>query len=189
MPGETNRLLRSSALYRPLTATAAVMAYAWLVMGHFSTGFTLQDGPNALGLSFGYGLDEVQQFFAARTKEQLLCYRHFIAIWDSLFTVIYSMMHAAWIAFFFPARRLLLFLPLLHMLLDWIENLCEGFMVDAWLQTRTISENLVCASSWITRCKWTASLLIYATLAAGLWVMVVHSVRRQKTNSLKTPDG
>lgn len=148
-------------LFFALLATAAMSLYAYFVLGHFSQCYVTQEGPNAIGLMFGYSVEDVVSFLSSRSKEQLICYTRFIRIWDTAFPVIYSLMHITWIIYLFKRWKLVVVLPVLHMIADWVENTVEIMIVETYLNSGKVVEPLVSLGSSLTVTKWILSIVIY----------------------------
>ena len=157
-------------LYFAIGFTLAFFLYIKFILGHVSSCFTLNVGANSLGLSFYYTKDMVQNFFEARTQEQLLCYRQFLQIWDAIFAFVYTLMYASWIMYFFKNKRLLLRIPILAMIADWGENYVEVLMLEAYLNSSPISELLVSLGSGINSFKWLLSTLTYLIILIGIMI-------------------
>ena len=148
--------------------TLAMFLYVKFIFIPFSRCFTLDVGANSLGLSFYYTKDMVQNFFEARTQEQLLYYSQFLQIWDTIFAFIYTLMYASWIIYFFKNKRLFLIIPVLSMVADWTENYVELLMLETYLNSSPISETLVLLGSGINSFKWLSSILTYLIILIGI---------------------
>ena len=157
-------------LYFSIGFTLAFFIYITFILGHVSSCFTLDVGANSLGLSFYYTKDMVQNFFEARTQEQLLCYSQFLQIWDAIFAIIYTLMYASWIMYFFKNKRLFLIIPILAMIADWTENYIELLMLETYLNSSPISEIFVSLGSGINSFKWTLSILTYLIILIGVMI-------------------
>ena len=155
-------------LYFAIGSTLVMSLYVKFILGHFSRCFTLDVGANSLGLSFYYTMDMVQNFFESRTRGQLLCYRQFLQIWDTIFAFIYTLMYASWIMYLFNKKRLFLIIPILGMLADWAENYTEILMLKTYLNSNPISETLVSIGSGINSFKWILSSLTYLIILIGI---------------------
>ncbi len=156
------------ALYLAILATLLMVLYAQFVLGHFSNCFTIDGTVNSLGLSFGYSTADVLAFFGARTKEQLLCYTHFLVLWDTIFPVLYTAMYVSWMVYLFEKWFYLSFVPIIHMAADWLENYFEISLVNEYLEIGRISDELVAAGSFLTITKWSLSLLTYIIILCGI---------------------
>ena len=155
-------------LYFAIGSTSAMFLYTKFILGHFSRGFTIDVGSNSLGLSFYYTLDMVQNFFESRNRTQLLCYRQFLQIWDIIFALVYTLMYASWIMYFFKNKRLFLIIPILAMITDWSENYVELLMLETYLNSNPISETLVSLGSGINTLKWVSSIITYLIIFVGI---------------------
>ena len=172
-------------LYFAIGFTLAFSLYITFILGRGSSCFTLDVGPNSLGLSFYYTKDMVQNFFEARTQEQLLCYSQFLKIWDAIFAFVYTLMYAFWIRYFFKNKRLFLIIPILAMIADWAENYVEFLMLETYLNSSPISEIFVSLGSGINSFKWTLSILTYLIILIGIMItlkiFLTNSIFRKKT--------
>lgn len=160
-----------------LVLTLIIILYGQFVLGHFSDCFYLEEGPNALGLTLGYGLEEVMSFIDLRTNLQLLCYIDFISVWDNIFPIIYGAAHILFFMYFFERWGYVIAIPILHMAADWIENWAEIGMIESYLDTTLIADELITLGSTMTIIKWSLSmitygLIIYALIRAtrGVWM-------------------
>ena len=155
-------------LYFAIGFTLAMFLYVKFILVPFSRCFTLDVGSNSLGLSFYYTIDMVQNFFESRTLGQLLCYSQFLQIWDTIFALVYTLMYASWIMYFFKNKRLFLIIPILAMIADWAENYVESLMLETYLNSSPISETLVSLGSGINSFKWSLSILTYLIIIIGI---------------------
>ena len=162
--------------------TLVLFLYIKFILGHVSSCFTLNVGANSLGLSFYYTKDMVQNFFEARTQEQLLCYRQFLQIWDAIFAFVYTLMYASWIAYFLNHKNLFLIIPVLAMVCDWFENYLELLMLATYLESNLISATLVSLGSGINSSKWILSSLTYLVICYGIIITVFKFIRKPKLN-------
>ena len=127
----------------------------------------------------------VQNFFEARTQEQLLCYSQFLKIWDAIFAFIYTLMYASWIMYFFRNKSLFLIIPIFGMILDWTENYIELLMLKTYLNSSLISDTLASLGSGTNSFKWILSSLTYLIIIIGiiiaLKVFLTNFIFRKKT--------
>ena len=142
-----------------LTSTLVFILYTTLILSRVSGCFTLEVGSNSLGLFFSYNIEVVQTFFDSRNQEQLICYGEFLKIWDIIFAAVYTTMYASWIALLLKNKHLYLIIPILAMICDWSENYLEILMLESYLQSNLIPENLVSLGSGINSFKWILSSL------------------------------
>ena len=112
----------------------------------------------------------VQNFFEARTQEQLLCYSQFLQIWDAIFAFVYNLIYAFWIKHFFKNKRLFLIFPILSMIADWAENYVELLMLETYLNSSPISGILVSLGFGINSFKWSLSILTYLIILIGIMI-------------------
>ena len=159
-------------LYLAIGLTLAFFLYITLVLGPISNCFAVDVGSNSLGLSFSYTKEMVQNFFETRDQEQLLCYRQFLLIWDTIFALIYTLMYASWIMYLFNEKRLFLIIPVLGMLADWAENYTEILMLNTYLNSNPVSETLVSIGSGINSFKWVLSSLTYLIILVGIMTLL-----------------
>jgi len=176
-------------LYFAIGSTLVMSLYVKFILGHFSRCFTLDVGANSLGLSFYYTKDMVQNFFEVRTQEQLFCYSQFLKIWDAIFAVVYTLMYASWIMYFFKNKRLFLIMPILAMIADWAENYLELLMLETYLNSSPISEIFVSLGSGINSFKWILSILTYLIILIGIMIslkiFLTNSIFRKKHHNDK----
>lgn len=157
--------------------TVAMVFYAIFVFGNTSACFLIEEGPNSLGLSFGYKYNEVLKFFAIRSEAQLLCYRDFITIWDNIFPFIYGLMYLGWFAVLFKSKWLIFGLPLIRSSADWIENAIEIAMTNQFLSSGTLSAELATWGSVSSMIKWGLSILVYGILTYGIITVIRRKLR------------
>lgn len=151
-------------LLLPILTTALMVLYAQFILGHFSSCFAIDGSINSLGLYFGYSTEEVLAFFESRSEQQLICYTNFLKIWDMLFPIVYTVMYISWIIYLLKKWYYLSTIPIIHMIADWLENFLEIALVNEYLETGEISNQLVSVSSGLTTAKWTLSILIYGVI-------------------------
>ena len=159
-------------LYLAIGLTLAFFLYITLVLGPTGNCFAVDVGSNSLGLSFSYTKEMVQNFFESRDQEQLLCYRQFLLIWDTIFALIYTLMYASWIKYLFNEKRLFLIIPVLGMLADWAENYTEILMLNTYLNSNPVSETLVSIGSGVNSFKWVLSSLTYLIILVGIMTLL-----------------
>ena len=167
-------------LYFAIGSTLAMFLYVKFILVYFSRCYTLDVGANSLGLSFYYTMDMVQNFFESRTRGQLLCYRQFLQIWDTIFAFVYTFMYASWIMYFFKNKRLFLIIPILAMIADWGENYVEVLMLEAYINSSPISEILVSLGSGINSIKWVLSSLTYLIILVGIIIILKNFLTKPK---------
>jgi hypothetical protein len=166
-------------------STVAFMMYSFLILEPVGKCFMVEDGSNSLGLTFSYTLQMVQDFFEVRTQDQLDCYVEFLQLWDVMYAVVYASMYCFWIMYFYHDRRLFLLVPVLAMVADWAENFVEIMMINAYLDSNTISETLVSVGSGLNMIKWVFFSLIYLILAVGIRTKIKSVLRRRKENRIE----
>ena len=167
-------------LYLAIGSTLAFSLYSVLILDPVGKCFRLEDSSNSLGLTFSYTLQMVQDFFELRSQDQLGCYREFLQIWDVIFAVIYASMSCFWIMYFFHSRRIIVVVPLLAMVADWGENFIEIMMINNYLDSNTISQNLVSVGSGINMLKWVFLSLTYLILVVGIRKKIKSALRKPK---------
>ena len=178
---KTDNQKNRSVLYFALGSTLAFILYTSLVLNPASGCFRLESGSNSLGLSFSYTLSIVQDFFAARNHEQLLCYSQFLKVWDIIFAVIYTLMYGSWILYLLNTK-IYLSIPILGMIADWSENFSELLMIQSYVTSGSITQSLVSAGSGINSFKWIMSSLTYLLLIIGIIVAIKSFLMRNKSN-------
>ena len=178
-------LNNNRTLYLAIGFTLTFVLYIAFILSHVSSCFTLEVGSNSLGLSFYYTKDMVQNFFELRTQEELLCYSKFLQVWDVVFAIVYTLMYASWIAYFFKNKRLLLIIPTLAMICDWAENYLELLMLETYLKSSSISETFASLGSGINSFKWILSTLTYLIIFIGIMIalkiFLTNIIFRKKT--------
>ena len=172
-------------LFLATGSTVAFMLYSFLILEPVGKCFMVEDGSNSLGLTFSYSLQMVQDFFEVRTQDQLDCYVEFLQLWDVMYAVVYASMYCFWIMYFYHDRRLFLLVPVLAMVADWAENFVEIMMINAYLESNTISETLVSVGSGLNMIKWVFFSLIYLILAVGIRTKIKSVLRRRKENRIE----
>ncbi len=167
-------------LYFAIGFTVAFMLYITFALSPAGSCFKVEAGPNSLGLSFSYTKDMVQSFFESRSQEQLICYSQFLQIWDAVFAIIYTLMYASWIMYFFNKKRLLILIPVLGMISDWSENYVELLMIKTYLNSGPISEIFVSLGSGINSFKWILSSLTYLIILVGIIIALRNFLTKPK---------
>ena len=167
-------------LYLAIVFTLVFFLYLTYILVPFSSYFKLGAGANSLGISFSYTKEMVQNFFESRNQEQLLCYGEFLQIWDAIFAFVYTLMYASWIVYFFNNKRLFLIIPILCMIADWVENYLEILMLESYLNSSPISEQLVSLGSGINSFKWILSSITYLIILAGIILKVKTFLTKPK---------
>ena len=167
-------------LYFAIGFTVAFMLYITFALNPAGSCFKVEAGPNSLGLSFSYTKDMVQSFFESRSQEQLICYSQFLQIWDAVFAIIYTLMYASWIMYFFNKKRLLTLIPVLGMISDWSENYVELLMIKTYLNSGPISEIFVSLGSRINSFKWILSSLTYLIILVGIIIALRNFLTKPK---------
>ena len=167
-------------LYFAIGFTVAFMLYITFALNPAGSCFKVEAGPNSLGLSFSYTKDMVQSFFESRSQEQLICYSQFLQIWDAVFAIIYTLMYASWIMYFFNKKRLLTLIPVLGMISDWSENYVELLVIKTYLNSGPISEIFVSLGSGINSFKWILSSLTYLIILVGIIIAIRNFLTKPK---------
>ena len=167
-------------LYFAIGFTVAFMLYITFALNPAGSCFKVEAGPNSLGLSFSYTKDMVQSFFESRSQEQLTCYSQFLQIWDAIFAIIYTLMYASWIMYFFNKKCLLTLIPVLGMISDWSENYVELLMIKTYLNSGPISEIFVSLGSGINSFKWVLSSLTYLIILVGIIIALRNFLTKPK---------
>ena len=152
-----------------------------MVLNPASGCFRLDSGSNSLGLSFSYTLAMVQDFFADRNQEQLLCYSLFLKVWDIIFAMIYTLMYGSWILYLLN-KKIYLVIPILGMIADWSENFSEIMMIQSYVTSGSITQSLVSVGSGINSFKWIMSSLTYLLVIIGI-IVAIRSLLMKKTSN------
>ena len=167
-------------LYLAIGSTIAFMLYIAFVLTPAGACFKLDSASTSLGLSFFYTKDIVQNFFEVRNQEQLLCYKQFLKIWDAVFALVYTLMYASWIMYFFQNKPLFLVIPIFSMIADWAENYIELLMLKNYLNSNLISETLVVLGSRINSFKWILSSCTYLLILIGIIIILKKFLIKSK---------
>ena len=162
-------------------STFVFFLYTTLVLNRVGSCFRLDDSSNSLGLTFSYTSDMVQSFFESRSQDQLHCYSQFLQIWDIAFAMIYTLMYCLWIMYFLNGRRIFLIVPILAMIADWLENYAEILMMNSYIDSNSISENLVSLGSGINSLKWIFSSLTYLIILVGMMITFKSFISKTTT--------
>jgi len=169
-----------------ILTTLVMIAYAYFVMGGTSQCFHIEGEINSLGLQFGYTYQQVLDFFSQRDEAMLRCYQSFLAIYDIIFPVIYTLMYVGWIVFLFKGSRVslvsLLAIPILHCIVDWLENCLEIQMVHQYLTSDKISESLVKMGSIVTSTKWVLSTCTYVIILWGITLVIMTFIKHRRNS-------
>ena len=173
-------------LYFAIGSTLVFFLYLIFALVPASSCFRSDIGSNSLGLSFSYTKDMVQSFFESRTQDQLICYSQFLQIWDTIFSLVSTVMFGSWIVCLFKSKRIFLIAPtILGMIADWSENYIELLMIKNYLNSRIISETLVLLGSGINSFKFVMIGLTYLIILTGiifiLKVFLKNLIFRKKT--------
>ena len=72
--------------------------------------------------------------------------------------------------------------PLLAMVADWSENFIEIMMINNYLDSNTISQNLVSVGSGINMLKWVFLSLTYLIILVGIRKKIKSALRKPKIN-------
>ncbi|MFZ9029467.1 MAG: hypothetical protein ACO2Z9_10660, partial [Crocinitomicaceae bacterium] len=124
---------------------------------------------------------DVLTFLSSRSKEQLICYTRFIRIWDTVFPVIYTSMHITWIIYLIKRWKLVVILPVLHMIADWVENNVEVMIVETYLNSEKAAGPLVSLGSTLTTTKWILSTVIYLIILVAIGLKLKNYFRKKST--------
>ena len=173
-------------LYFAIGSTLVFFLYLIFALVPASSCFRLDIGSNSLGLSFSYTKDMVQSFFESRTQDQIICYSQFLQIWDTILSLVSTVMFGSWIVCLFKSKRIFLIVPtILGMFADWSENYIELLMIKNYLNSRIISETLVLLGSGINSFKFVMIGLTYLIILIGiifiLKVFLKNLIFRKKT--------
>jgi hypothetical protein len=160
-------------------ATVAMVIYAQFVLGYYSECYYVDGGPNSIGLSFLYSSEDVSAFLNIRNHQQIECYLTLLKIWDNIFPLIYTAVNLLWIRLLFPKSKWLLIIPLIHMLLDWIENYLQIEYISSYLTSGTPNVEMIPAASIITAGKWIAASIAYLIILSGTVIWLVNKLRKK----------
>ena len=169
---------KNKNFYLAIGSTVLFILYIIFFLRDISSCFFIEDGNRSLGLSFYYTKEMVQNFFEIRNQEQLVCYNEFLIFWDIIFAVIYTLMYSLWIALLLK-KIILLIIPFLAMVCDWAENYSEILMLEMYLKSDFISENLVIIGSGINSTKWIFFYLTYLLILMGLILKIKNYFKKK----------
>jgi hypothetical protein len=169
------------SLAAALISTAVMVLFAQFVLGHYSRCFWMEEGPNSLGLLLGYSKEDVLAFLSVRTPEQIRCYIDFLMRWDFIFPIVYGLMHILWLRYFFPGVYLLFLIPVFHMGVDWLENVMESGMAEAFLKGKEIDPGLLKWGSIVTSIKWILSFATYMIILTGIGLRIKNYLKNRQT--------
>ena len=169
---------KNKNFYLAIGSTVLFILYVVFFLRDISSCFFIEDGNRSLGLSFYYTKEIVQNFFEIRNQEKLVCYNEFLIFWDIIFAVIYTLMYSLWIALLLK-KIILLIIPFLAMICDWAENYSEILMLEMYLKSDFISENLVIIGSGINSSKWIFFYLTYLLILTGLILKIKNYFKRK----------
>ena len=169
---------RNKNFYLAIGSTVLFILYIVFFLRDISSCFFIEDGNRSLGLSFYYTKEMVQNFFEIRNQEKLVCYNEFLIFWDIIFAVIYTLMYSLWITLLLK-KIILLIIPCLAMICDWAENYSEILMLEMYLKSDFISENLVIIGSGINSSKWIFFYLTYLLILMGLILKIKNYFKRK----------
>ena len=172
---------KNKNFYLAIGSTVLFILYIVFFLRDISSCFFIEDGNRSLGLSFYYTKEMVQNFFEIRNQEQLVCYNEFLIFWDIIFAVIYTLMYSLWITLLLK-KIILLIIPCLAMICDWAENYSEILMLEMYLKSDFISENLVIIGSGINSSKWIFFYLTYLIILMGIIVKIKNYFKKNKKN-------
>ena len=169
---------KNKNFYLAIGSTVLFILYIVFFLRDISSCFFIEDGNRSLGLSFYYTKEMVQNFFEIRNQEKLVCYNEFLIFWDIIFAVIYTLMYSLWITLLLK-KIILLIIPCLAMICDWAENYSEILMLEMYLKSDFISENLVIIGSGINSSKWIFFYLTYLLILMGLILKIKNYFKRK----------
>ena len=169
---------KNKNFYLAIGSTVLFILYIVFFLRDISSCFFVEDGNRSLGLSFYYTKEMVQNFFEIRNQEQLVCYNEFLIFWDIIFAVIYTVMYSLWIALLLK-KIILLIIPFLAMICDWAENYSEILMLEMYLKSDFISENLVIIGSGINSSKWIFFYLTYLLILMGIVLKIKNYFKKK----------
>jgi hypothetical protein len=87
-------------------------------------------------------------------------------------------MYSLWIALLLK-KIILLFIHFLAIICDWAENYSEILMLEMYLKSDFISENLVIIGSGINSSKWIFFYLTYLLILMGLILKIKNYFKRK----------
>ena len=170
---------QNSNLVIAIFLTTVFVGYLFFIITGKSVDFELTDSSiKSLGTSFGFNLEDIIGFLAARTNEMIKSYINFNQVWDMLFGLIYGLMYVVWVSVLFKplsqkAGRLNL-VPFLQVIFDWLENYQLVLLSKQYLADGMISMSNAQLASVFSVIKWGCSGLTYILIFTGIVLMVMR---------------
>jgi len=183
----SNYLYEKSSLIICFVLTVIVFSYLYFVLIDAAKCFEVT-GADAvsLGTSFGYSYEKVKEFYSIRSKDMIACYLELNLIWDNIFAILYGLMYLGWLSLslkpFAHKFKSLNLLPIVHVILDWLENAMLAGVSKSVLAEQQISMIAVKVASIFTMMKWVTAMLVF------ILIVIAIILRIKKWFKKRSPD-
>jgi hypothetical protein len=157
--------------------TALCFGYLFLFMMDKTTCFAVAgQETEPLALSFGFTYQEVIDFFADRSSEQLTCYIAFNTIWDIIFGILNGLMNAIWVSLLFKPfaskfKAINLF-PFVPSIFDWLEDFTMAHLTSNYINGETLSALEVQFASGFVMAKLVCTGLTFLIILIGIGLRI-----------------
>ena len=187
----TDDLILKATLKKAVIFTAIfVVMYALINMSGIGVAGLLRitGGASILDLEVGYTYEQAKDMLTALGAEGRLFYLTRIVPLDFAFPFSYMLFYAGWLAFFFKHitikdwMKLLLMIPVLNMLSDWIENAGIIAMLRGYPDLPGFA---VYTSSIAGTVKMTLAVVNIALVFLFLVILLVSKFRNTKNNAVR----
>ena len=164
-----------------LIAIAIFSGYLGL-LSFIGKSFKVEGGKvESLGTTFGFGVNDVENFFEERSELMLTSYINFNQVWDFIFAIIYGFMYVIWLSIIYKPYSqkvwLLNLLPLTQVVFDWVENFCLAVLTKVYLAEGIISTTTTSIASSASILKWVISGIVYLLIVYGLVLRLVKAIK------------
>ena len=185
-PGVISRLsqffFKISNVKIGLITTALFSGYL-LFLSFLSKSFEVDGGKvNSLGTTFGFGVDDVRDFFTARSDKMITSYIEFNQVWDFILAIIYGVMYVIWLSIIYKSysKKNWLFnlIPLIQVIFDWVENFSIASLARTYLFDGTISTSTVTLASTSSIFKWVVSIFVYILILYGIVLRLLKAKKK-----------
>ena len=189
-PGVISRLsqffFKISNLKIGIIATAVFSGYL-LFLSFLGKSFEIDGGKvNSLGTTFGFGVDDVRDFFTARSDKMITSYIEFNQVWDFIFAIIYGVMYVIWLSIIYKSYSkknwLVNLIPLIQVIFDWVENFSIASLARDYLLDGAISSSTVTLASTSSIIKWIVSLFVYLLILYGIILRLLKAKKNKNLN-------
>ena len=189
-PGVISRLsqffFKISNVKIGIIATALFSGYL-LFLSFLGKSFEVGEGKvNSLGTTFGFGVDDVRDFFTARSDKMITSYIEFNQVWDFIFAIIYGVMYVIWLSIIYKSYSkknwLVNLIPLIQVIFDWVENFSIASLARTYLFDGTISTSTVTLASTSSIFKWVVSIFVYILILYGIVLRLLKAKKNKNHN-------